>query len=172
MINRESVVYIHRNLKTNEIFYCGSGYLERAYQLGKYQRSEFWHLYVKNNNLRNLISIEIIKKFDDRGEAYIFEQEYIRKNYGLKGFVFTNSPESKNSKIYSFKDKLEKRSLIVSNSLSLKCINLSTGEIFNSITCFALSVGLNRTTLQKRINKIQKNPNHRFKDDINPFYFN
>lgn len=75
------IVYRHRRLDTNEIFYVGIGKTEkRAYN--KYNRSKFW----KSITNKTDYSVEIISKVDTWEEACELEQfliqEYGRKDLG------------------------------------------------------------------------------------------
>jgi hypothetical protein len=83
-----AVVYRHRRLDTNEIFYIGIGVdKRRAYEKSKHKRSEFWH---KVNNKTDIV-VEILVEnisYSDAEELEIFLISlYGRKDLGLGTLV-------------------------------------------------------------------------------------
>jgi len=83
-----AIVYRHRRLDTNEVFYIGIGVdKRRAYQKSKYKRSEFWH---KINNKTDIV-VEILVEdisYTDAEELEMFLISlYGRKDLGLGTLV-------------------------------------------------------------------------------------
>lgn len=76
----KSCVYLHKNSKTGEVFYVGSGNLyevkwkSRPYQFTKSCRTAEWVEYVDNNGLPD---VEIIKSGLSKVEALLLEEQLI-----------------------------------------------------------------------------------------------
>jgi predicted GIY-YIG superfamily endonuclease len=75
------IVYIHKNPKTQEIFYVGIGVKEeRAKRFGGNRRNQYWNNYVKKYGEP---IVEIVARFETRQEAAELEMELIKK-YGRR----------------------------------------------------------------------------------------
>jgi hypothetical protein len=75
------IVYIHKNPKTEEIFYVGIGVKEeRANRFGGSKRNQFWNNYVKKHGEP---IVEIVARFETRQQAAELEMELIKK-YGRR----------------------------------------------------------------------------------------
>jgi len=71
------IVYVHKNQKTEQIFYVGIGVnKERAYRFGGNSRNQFWRNYVKKHGEP---IVEIVATFDNRQDAENLEMELIDK---------------------------------------------------------------------------------------------
>lgn len=170
------VVYKHINPNNNECFYIGSGNEQRPKQLGIYQRGALYKLYCENNKLITEIGlfkgvnviIEIITECSTKAEAMQIESKLIKENYGKQGYKLVNSQVGFNNFVTA--ESLQNRANKVSEARRKAVINITDKKEFESITKMANYYKMERTALQKRIDKIKDNPNHRFKDGINPVY--
>lgn len=170
------VVYKHINPKNGECFYIGSGNEDRPHQVGKYQRGALYRLYCENNGLivqNGLwngvnVKVEIIAKVDTKEEALKIESELVNQNYGKQGYKLVNSQVGFNSFMKS--GKIEERSNKVREARSRKVMHIESGTKYNSVSEMAFYVGIERTALQKRLEKIRDNPDHKFNDGITPNY--
>lgn len=164
------VVYQHRNVVANEVFYIGSGTLERAYQFGEYQRSKLWHKYIENNKLKYTVeltrhdkvwthidkkkfSIEILEHYPDFEAAHIAELELINKVYGTSGYKLVNSQLQDKMTVES----LASRSMIISNVRSKPVINLITNIEYKSGTYAAKCLGIKRELISHQANSNHDN---------------
>jgi hypothetical protein len=169
ILDQEYLVYQHRNVIINEVFYIGSGTRERASQFGERQRSVMWNLYVKNNNLKtdvwarnadvvkcaarkhlfaDKVNVEIICVCKNRDEAIKIEQELIQQNYGKQGYKLVNNfmQEHRSSEL------TKQRSEIVSNARSKAIINLQSNIKYKNAQIAAYELGLKRSTISKQCN--------------------
>ena len=75
------IVYVHKNPKTQEVFYVGIGVKEeRANRFGGSKRNQFWNNYVKKHGEP---IVEIVARFETRQQAAELEIELIKK-YGRR----------------------------------------------------------------------------------------
>jgi predicted GIY-YIG superfamily endonuclease len=75
------IVYVHKNQKTEEVFYVGIGVSEqRANRFKSKQRNQYWHNYVKHHGEP---IVEVIARFEEREQAVKLETELIKK-YGRR----------------------------------------------------------------------------------------
>lgn len=68
-------IYFHINPITKEVFYVGKGYANRAYEVNKHRRSNFW------NNIVNKYGepiIVIVKDNISEKYAFLLEKAYIK----------------------------------------------------------------------------------------------
>lgn len=158
------VVYRHRRLDTNEIFYIGMGYLKRAYSKDAAKRNQIWNRIVNKTEYKIEILAENLS-WEDACEL----EEFLILSYGridLKTGSLANltnggdgskgcspSQETRN-KISNFhkgkpvsqqsKDKMRKakegKYFLSDNPNSKKVINIITGEIFKTAKEAALSI--------------------------------
>jgi len=77
-MNNNYVVYQHRRLDNNQIFYVGQGLLSRAYQNQVNRRNTNWIKVVKE---AGGFIVDILKEGLSKEESLIIESEYIKK-YG------------------------------------------------------------------------------------------
>ncbi len=101
-------------------------------------------------------------------EALKIESELVNQNYGKQGYKLVNSQVGFNSLMKS--GKIEERSNKVREARSRKVMHIESGIKYNSVSEMALDVGIERTALQKRLEKIRDNPDHKFNDGITPNY--
>lgn len=167
------IVYQHRRLDNNEIFYIGIGKTEkRAYD--KYKRSKFW------KRITNKIdySVEIVCTCEDWNEACQIEQ-YLIKFYGRRDLgtgplvnltdggegaintVVSNETKEKMSKSQTGRIISEEHRQKISKALkgekhpmygkpapnAKKVINTETGVIYYTIKEAAEANGINKNTL-------------------------
>jgi len=181
-----AVVYQHKRLDTNDIFYIGIGDKKRPYQIRS--RNRHW----KNIVNKHSYKIEILFKDLDWKEACQIER-YLIKYYGRKDLKLgklvnmTDGGEGTLNKIISkearlktsklFKGKTQNDEWVVKRSKSLKLfykeninafdsiklknskkiINIETNIIYSSITEVSKIFKINRTTLNAKLSGQNKN---------------
>lgn len=180
---KKYIVYQHRRLDTNEIFYIGIGNLKRAYQIKS--RNKFWHNIINKTNY----SVEILYENLTREEACNIEKSLIsyygRKcnNTGIlcnfqkggdnwdicnmnKEQKSTISKTHKNKKVSEISRKkmsLAKKDIyyLNNNPNSKKVVNIETKEIFNTLVEAASSINMNYSSFKWAI-KYKKEFNFKY----------
>lgn len=99
-------VYQHRRLDTNEVFYVGKGFGDRAHKKGKHKRSKHWCNIVNKHSY----VVEFVDTNLDEQTAFELEmftiEFYGRKDLGLGGLVNnTNGGEGASGAIRSVETK-------------------------------------------------------------------
>lgn len=160
------VVYRHRRLDTNEIFYIGMGYLKRAYSKDTCKRNKIWNRIINKTEYKVEILTENLS-WEDACEL----EEFLIQLYGridLKTGYLSNltnggdgskgcSPSKETrEKIGNFhrnkivseesKNKMRKakegKFFLSENPNAKKVINIETGEIFNTAKEIAIELGI------------------------------
>jgi hypothetical protein len=158
------VVYRHKRLDNNEIFYIGMGYLKRAYSKDTAKRNKIWNDIVNKTSYQVEILAENLTWEDACELEILLISEYGRIDLktgplanltnggdGSKGC--SPSKETRN-KIGNFhrnkfvsnesKEKMRKakegKFFLSDNPNSKKVINTITGDIFNSVKEASLSI--------------------------------
>ena len=160
------IVYRHRRLDTNEVFYIGIGKTkQRAYS--KHQRNPHWHNIVNKYGY----SVEIVTACDTWEEACQIEQYLIkyygRKDLGLGTLVnmtdggdgtlnYTHSEEHINNICGSgnpfFNKKHSKETKeILKEKLGFKVINISNGKIYKTIKEASEDLGIDYSWTKKKL---------------------
>ena len=159
------LVYRHRRLDNNQVFYIGIGTEKRAYR--KQGRNNLWKRVVNKYGY----SVEILAKDLSWENACELEtlliEGYGRVNLktgnlvnmtiggdGIKGFNHSEDTKLKMSV------SAKKRGVRPSNYFdycSRKLINIKTNKIYNSITSASKEVGIKRTTLNEMLCGTNKN---------------
>jgi hypothetical protein len=158
------VVYRHRRIDTNEIFYIGMGYLKRAYAKDSNKRNQIWNRIINKTDYK----VEIVAENLTWEEACELEILLISKygrinlNTGTLANLTNGGDGSKGcspsqetrDKISNFhkgkpvtqesKDKMRKakegKYFLSNNPNAKKVINIETGEIFETAKEAALSI--------------------------------
>ncbi len=162
-----AVVYRHRRLDTNEVFYVGIGLKEyRAYN--KHNRKKHWHNIVDKCGY----IVEIVAKDLDYEDAKELEmlliETYGRRlnntgplvnitegGEGTKGMFFKHTPETiakmSQSRIGHNVSKETRLKISANHGRSRIVINVATGEEFKSCAEAARKIGMNQDTLSEKL---------------------
>lgn len=158
-------IYRHIRLDTNEPFYVGKGSGFRAYSKN---RNKLW----KRIAAKATYKVEILKKFDNENDAYIFEEQLIKlyKSYNycqanlscggpnrFKGSKPWNKGKV-NSYSNEYRDKISKSRILNKSAADgnnpkakkVKCIK--TGKTFQCIKEAAVFAKIKHSTLRAWLN--------------------
>lgn len=163
---RNKLVYQHRRVDNNQIFYIGIGDLKRAQR--RANRNSIWNnITNKTDRIVEVVCDNLTWKEACEIEKYLIAYYgRIKHNTGTLSNI-TEGGEGFNywkgkTRNKDFKDKASNRMLGNSyakgnKNIAKKVIDVSSGEIYDSITEAAESVGIKRSTLGARLSGQNKN---------------
>lgn len=155
-----TLVYIHRRLDTNDIFYVGIGSKQRPYK--KSNRTEYWKRIVNKSG----VSVEIIQECDTWEDACELEEllisEYGRKDLGTGCLInmtdggdgqvnFMHSEKSKklisknNARYWQGKKRERGSSGMPMRPVTQYSLDMKFIKDFSSATCASEEIGIGRT---------------------------
>jgi hypothetical protein len=141
-------IYFHKQADTKEVFYIGKGTNKRAWH--KTRRNKYWKNIVKLHGYE----IEIVLLCDSDNEAFFYESELIKEIKPKANF--TNPLGNGSFKhIESTKQNMKLR-MIGNNFNKLRrkpVINLTNGEVFESLESAAKSVNGYKSNITVAIKK-------------------
>jgi len=169
-----AVVYLHRRLDNNEVFYIGIGN-NRKRAGNRSTRNNLWKKIVAKTDYKIDIVFEDISLKEAQEAEILLIKLYGRKNIGTGTLANLTDGGEKNDGIIrseewrkqhseamkgktNSKESNIKRSLTEKGKINTKkVIDESTGVIYNSIGYAADAVGLKRTTLNAMLLGVNKN---------------
>ena len=179
----KAYVYTHTRLDTNEIFYVGIGTQDNYRRASIiYNRTNHWKNIAKKSGWRVDIVFDNLEWID----ACLKEKELILKygridlnsgtlvnltdggegNFGRKATLKTRLKMSERKKGIPRSEEHKKRiSEAMKGVNSKKVINTVSGLVYNSVNEAAKSIGIDRTTLIKKLRgKTKNNTNLKYAD--------
>ena len=179
----KAYVYTHTRLDTNEIFYVGIGTQDNYRRASRiYNRTNHWKNIAKKSGWRVDIVFDNLEWID----ACLKEKELILKygridlnsgtlvnltdggegNFGRKATLKTRLKMSESKKGIPHSEENKKRTSEAMKGVnSKKVINTISGLVYNSVNEAAKSIGIDRTTLIKKLRgKAKNNTNLKYAD--------
>lgn len=169
-----ALVYRHRRLDTNEIFYVGIGVREnRPYS--KKNRNKYWRNIINKTNYEVEILVTDLSWEDACELEILLIKEYGRKDLktgclvnmtdggeGVAGATYTRKPPTEETKlkiknsltgIKHTQDRINKNKKSNSGKFKYLLINEITGETYNGFLDASIKLNVKRNTLSERVRR-------------------
>ena len=181
------VVYRHRRLDTNEIFYIGMGYLKRAYSKDAAKRNQIWNRIVNKTeykieilaenlswedaceleeflillygriDLKTGTLVNLTNGGDGRNGYIVTEDRKIQLSKLKKGVKRSKDTCDKISKARKGMKFTEEHRENLRKNIGIKIIDTVTGKIYNSISEVSRLFPISKSSLYRYLNGERRN---------------